>query len=194
MLALCYRYVTSVTATLPKIISYRDYKHFSNLKFRTELMQTLFNEHRMYDMSNDEFIDIVVDILQRHEPLKYKYVRANDGPFMNKELRKAVMVRSKLRNNFNRNKTDSAEVAYKMQRNKCINLFRKAKSDYYSNLNPHSITDNKKFWKTVKPLFSEKVMSTESITIVENDTICTDDSIISRIFNDFFSNTNSKSC
>ena len=31
-------------------------------------------------------------------------------------------------------------------------------------------------------------MSTESITIVENDTICTDDSIISRIFNDFFSN------
>ena len=172
----------------PKIISYRDYKHFSNSNFRTELMQMLFNQHRMYEMSNDEFLDITINVLERHAPLKYKYVRANDGPFMNKELRKAVMLRSKLRNRFNRVKTDSAKAAYKKQRNICTNLFRKAKLDYYSNLNPRSITDNKKFWKTVKPLFSEKVLSTDSITIVENDTICTNDSNVAQIFNEFFSN------
>ena len=139
-------------------------------------------------MSNDEFSDIATNVFERHAPLKYKYVRANGGPFMNKELRKAVMLRSKFRNKFNRNKSVSTKVAYKKQRNLCTNLFRKAKLHYYSNLNPSSITDNKKFWKTVKPLFSEKVASTASITIVENGTICSDDGNVSQIFNDFFSN------
>ena len=172
----------------PKIIAYRDYKYFSNSKFRTELMQLLFNQHRIYEMSNDEFSDIATNIFERHVPLKYKYIRANEGPFMNKELRKAVMLRSKFRNIFNRSKSESDKIAYKTQRNLCTNLFRKAKLYYYSNLNPSSITDNKKFWKTVKPLFSEKVASTASITIVENGTICSDDSNVAQIFNDFFSN------
>ena len=68
------------------------------------------------------------------------------------------MLRSKLRNIFNKNKTDANNASYKKQRNVCTNLFRIAKSLYYSNLNPCNITHNKKFWKTVKPLFSEKVM------------------------------------
>ena len=179
---------TSYRKCKPKIISYRDYKNFSNESFRCELMPLSYNECHSNEMSNDNFIEIVDKVLLRHLPLKHKYVRANDSPFMNKELRKAVMLRSKLRNKFNKHKTDSAKVAYKKQRNICTNLFRKAKSDYYSNLNPCSITDNKKFWKTVKPLFSEKVMSTESITLVENDTICSNDSNVSQIFNQFFSN------
>ena len=96
------------------------------------------------------------------------------------------MLRSKLRNRFRKYETESAKVADKKQRNICTNLFRKAKSDYYSNLNPNSITDNKKFWKIVKPLFSEKVMSMESITLVENDTIYYNDSNVAQIFNQLF--------
>ena len=42
---------------------------------------------------------------------------ANESPFMNKELRKAVMLRSTLRNGFYQNKTIAAKVAYKKQRN-----------------------------------------------------------------------------
>ena len=151
-------------------------------------MPLLRNERLSKALSNDNFIEIVDNLLLRHLPLKYKYVRANGSPFMNKELRKAVMLRSRLRNIFNKNKTDSAKAAYKKQRNICTSLFRKAKSDYYSYLNTNSITDNKKFWKTVKPLFSEKVISAESITIVENDTIYNNDSDVSQIFNQFFSN------
>ena len=179
---------TSYKKCKPKIISYRDYKHFSNDNFRHELLTLLSNERLSKALSNDNFIEIVDNLLLRHLPLKYRYVRANDSPFMNKELRKAVMLRSRLRNIFNKNKTDSAKAAYKKHRNICTSLFRKAKSDYYSNLNTNSITDNKKFWKTVKPLFSEKVISAESITIVENDTIYNNDSDVSQIFNQFFSN------
>ena len=98
------------------------------------------------------------------------------------------MLRSHLLNIFHKEKTKSTKEAYNKQRNICTNLFRKAKSDYYSNLNPSSIADNKTFWKSVKPLFSERVMSTENIMLVENNTICGDDGQVSEILNIFFSN------
>ena len=68
-----------------------------------------------------------MNIFNKHVPIKLKYIRANDGPFMNKELRKEIMIRSKLKNIFNRGKTDASFLAYKKQRNKCTTLLRKAK-------------------------------------------------------------------
>ena len=58
-------------------------------------------------------------IFNKHVPIKFKYVRANDSPFMNTELRKAMMLRSKLRNSYNKNKTSHAHLAYNRQRNYC---------------------------------------------------------------------------
>ena len=47
-----------------------------------------------------------------------------------------------------------------------INNVRETKEDYYSNLNVEDIADNKLFWRTVKPLFSEKTKPNEKITLV----------------------------
>ena len=44
--------------------------------------------------------------LNKHAPLKRKYVRANEAPFMTKELHKAIMKRSKLRKKFLRTQTN----------------------------------------------------------------------------------------
>ena len=35
--------------------------------------------------------------------------------------------------------------------------FRREKRNYYNNLDISLLTDNKKFWKTVKPVFSDKL-------------------------------------
>ncbi|XP_057316881.1 uncharacterized protein LOC130657914 [Hydractinia symbiolongicarpus] len=51
-----------------------------------------------------------------------------------------------------------------------------------------SVTDNKKFWNTVKPCFTEKVKNKELITLVENGKTITDDLEIASIFNDYFCN------
>ena len=77
---------------------------------------------------------------------------ANQGPFMTSKLRKAIMKRSKLRNILNKDKTTAAMSVYKKPGNVCTSLLRKAKHEYYyySNLNPKCVSDNKKFWKTVK--------------------------------------------
>ena len=170
----------------PKIISYRDYKTFSHVSFRHELEKTL-SQHNIFQISNDAFVEICMDIFSKHAPLKFKYVRANQGPFMTTKLRKAVMTRSKLRNILNKDKNIAAISAYKRQRNLCTSLFRKAKRDYYSNLNPTCVSDNKTFWKTVKPLFSEKVFSSETITLVDKNVIYEEDNKVSEMFNDSFS-------
>lgn len=53
---------------------------------------------------------------------------------MNKELNKAIMTRSRLRNKYLKNKSDENETAFKKQRNKCVKLVQKSKETYYNNL------------------------------------------------------------
>ena len=98
------------------------------------------------------------------------------------------MKRSRLRNKYLKNRTEANATAYKKQRNKCVSLLKKTKRNYFENLNPSAICDNKNFWKSVKPLFSEQAVSTDNFTLIENNAIVNDDVMISEIFNDFFSN------
>ena len=71
----------------------------------------------------------------RHVPLKEKHVRCNQATFVNKNLRKAIMTRSRLLNKFRQDRTISSHVAYKKQRNISVKLLRKAKKDFFNNLN-----------------------------------------------------------
>ena len=123
--------------------------------------------------------------------MKKKSVRANDGPFMTKALRKAIMKRSCLRNRFNKNRTDDNKKAFKKQRNLCVKLLREAKRDYYANIDLKSLNDNRKFWKTVKPLFSGKIKTSSSVTLLENGELISDDKAVAEIFNEYFANITS---
>ena len=66
----------------PKIVKYRNYKQFSSANFYQELRSI-----DLFNTSNDVFTSTVMEILNRHAPLKQKYVRANDNPFITKALR-----------------------------------------------------------------------------------------------------------
>ena len=83
-------------------------------------------------------------------------MRANNAAFMNKTLSKAIMNRSRLRNKYLKHPNNVNKSNYKKQRNYCVNLLRKVKKEYYENLNLNKIMDNKEFWKTMKPFFTEK--------------------------------------
>ena len=80
----------------------------------------------------------------------------NNNPFMSKALRKAIMHRSKLKNIYNNYRTEDNWANYKKQRNFCVNLLRKTKTEYFQKLNVKDLSDNRKFWKTIKPFFSNK--------------------------------------
>ena len=70
----------------------------------------------------------------------------------------------------------------------CVKLLKKTKRSYFSNLNTKRAVDNKKFWKTVKSSFSDKSNNFEIITLVENDSIASDDNKVANIFNEYFNN------
>ena len=70
---------------------------------------------------------------------------------MTKELRKAIMNRSKLRNKFL--KTSNEESKRRFNRQKT--LLCKTKREFFWE-DHRVVSNNRKFWKTVGPLFSEK--------------------------------------
>ena len=54
-------------------------------------------------MNNSSFIELkttFMELLNKVAPLKTKYLRANYSKFMTKELSKAIILRTKLRNKF----------------------------------------------------------------------------------------------
>ena len=173
----------------PRVSYFRNWDEFWNEKFRTRLLTKLSLEN-FNNSSNgiNKFLEICVntlDIFARH---KKKYLRGNNMPFMSKNLVNAHRKRTQLRKKFLKNRTESNRVCYNKQRNLCVSLLRKTKKDYYGNLNEKDEIDNKRFWKTVKPLFSEKVKSSEKITLVHEDKIITTDDKNAKIVNSFFSN------
>ncbi len=168
----------------PKCMAYRDFKNYSNEVFQYELISML-NRYDINNISFDLLDATLVELVNKHAPLKYKYIRANQGAFMNKDLRKAIMLRSRLKNIFHRINTVEAKIAYKKQRNLCTKLVIKAKISYFNSLNPSIVSDNKAFWKSVKPAFCDKICSKDSITLIDKDQILTDDNQIANTFSDF---------
>ena len=98
------------------------------------------------------------------------------------------MKRSFLENNFYKNRSTYNKRAYRKQKNFCNRLYKKERISYYSNLDMKNITDNKKNWNTVKPLFTNKGGTKENITLVNEGKIITEDIQVAQTFNDFFDN------
>ena len=118
--------------------------------------------------------------------MKMRIVRGNNAPFFNKDMHKAIMVRSRLKNRYLKNKTREDKLNYHRQRNYCTSLLRRVKRNFYNKLDDSRVTDSKKFWKTVKGFFSNKGTSNNSFTLVENGDIISDEGKIAQIFNEFY--------
>ena len=138
----------------PRVLFYRDYTKFSKQTYTNSLKSKL-NIQSISPGENGflNFGKIFTETLNKHAPRKRKTIRRNQSSFINKEFSKTLMKRTDFRNKFLNHKTDESRQAFVKQRDYCVSLLRKSKRNYYSNLNVKDITDNKKFWKTIKPLF-----------------------------------------
>ena len=73
---------------------------------------------------------------------------------MTKHLKKTIVKRSRLKNKYiwKRKNWES----YKKQSNFCVDLLHKTKTECFENLNVKNLSDNPRFWKRIKPYFSNK--------------------------------------
>ena len=134
-------------------------------KFKLEVSDKLSIQD-LSTMDYKNFKDTIIDSLNKHAPLKRKYLRANHSNFITKELSKAIMQRSKLRNLYLKVRSDENRIRCKKQRN----------------------NNNKKFWKRVKPLFGNKVKGNPNIALVESNDLITDEKSLAETFNNYFVN------
>ena len=94
------RYAINPSAHLKKMY-YRNFKNFNVKNVLKEVKNTDFrfnsdNQNENYELITNAFSNIV----ENHAPLKKKFLRGNQVPFMTKEFRKAIYKRRRLRNKF----------------------------------------------------------------------------------------------
>ena len=167
----------------PKVVYYHDYKKFSNELFRNDILRTQALTETKENVQTN-----IVNVFNEHAPLKKRYVRANQAPFMNKRLSKEFTTRSRLRNKFLKTKTDANTKVYNKQRNYCVSLFRRKKS-FFNNLDTKKIVDNKRFWRTFLVFFSDKNRVKNKITLIEEKTkFVSNNNLIAETFNKFSAN------
>ena len=139
----------------------------------------------MENSNCDTLIDIFVRLLDQYAPIKTKSVRANNKQHVTKELRKAIMCRSKLKRIANTSNNPEDIARYKRQRNLVVNMNRKAKKSLFNKNSPKS--NCKGFWDICKPLFSDKGRNVDRrIQLNENGKLISDEDHLAEIFNEFF--------
>ena len=72
-------------------------------------------------------------------------LQRNQCPFMNKDLSKAIMTMTRLRNRFLKNRREENRKLYTKQRNHCVLLLRKTTRSFYGNINEKDVIDKKLF-------------------------------------------------
>ena len=85
---------STYTKVPPKNIRFRQYKKFSEEQFQKDLI----NNIRHYSSSKYSGLErIIVTTLDQHAPIKTKIVRGNNKQHINREMRKEIKLRSKLK-------------------------------------------------------------------------------------------------
>ena len=110
----------------PIQINYRDYKNYNPINFTRDLRNNLNNDDTNYNI----FQKILCNVLDTRAPLKKKSLRANNSPFMTKQLRKMIMNRSRCKHSYHKNQTVGNWERYRKLRNECVKLTKKVKREY----------------------------------------------------------------
>ena len=74
------------------------------------------------------------------------YLKGNQKPYFNRDLRKQIMSRSHLKNKANESKKPTHIAKFKQQGNLVENLYKQAKLKYFEKLS--NDCNSKPFWKT----------------------------------------------
>ena len=124
-------------------------------------------------------------MLNTHTPKKVKILRGNHKPHYYKNLRKAIMKRSRLNNKAKRTKAPIDIVNYKKHRNLVVSLNRQTKYEYFNEVS--NSESSRPFWETCKPYFSNKHARGDSkIMFIENDKMLLENEEVGKVFNQYF--------
>ena len=172
----------------PRVIQYRSYKNFVDELFINDLLvlsQTMMYCNHNVDICIEFFITHLIDMIDKHAPMKFKMVRQNNVPYMNSELRKLNYQRNMMRNKKNKHPCPENFERYRVLRNKCVKAKLKSQREYFAERCDGG-PKNQHFWPTIKPFINSKCHVQENIILREKDDIVNDAKSVAKIFNEYF--------
>ena len=87
---------------------------------------------------------LLVDVGNKHAPLRTMRVRGDQPQWMTDEIRIAMKTRDYLIHKASKDKLEKEWIDYKLQRNKVTKLLDEAKRTYYNNLLTENANDTSK--------------------------------------------------
>ena len=169
-----------------KKISYRSFKKFSIDSFKVDLEKNLSENTHSGDFSS---LNSALEVsLEKHAPYKTRVVRGNNKPHVSKALRKAIMTRSRLKNIYNKTRSRTDFENYKKQRNYVVNLNLQEKRQFFRNLSMKANDGAGEFWAHCKPFFTNKSISSETVSLLEGGEVTQSESVVAKVFNSYFVN------
>jgi len=86
------------------------------------------------------------EVLDQHVPVKKKWIRGDQLPWINPEILREISLRNKLFKHHKQNACEQSWLAFKIQRNKVTSLKRQGVKDFCSNASLTSKNPGE-FWK-----------------------------------------------
>ena len=130
----------------PKTVYHRNFENFDENSFLNDLKETNFDFFNKSSNENYRSItDTFIKVVERHAPLEKRFVRGNQVPFMNKELKKAIYARSRLRNNFCKSPTNKNEKSTKYNKTNVCFLEGKVLRNILRTFRKDGVVTNKIF-------------------------------------------------
>ena len=124
----------------PKQVFYRSYKIYNPTNFQKELVESIKN-----DTDHDTFNQHLLNVLDKHAPIKQKTLRANEAPYMTKALKRAMMKRTELANKYHKHRRPEDFARFRKHRNYVDRLYKRERREYFNRLKKNDIEDNKCF-------------------------------------------------
>ena len=137
---------TTFTKILPREINYRSYK-------KDDLIYTLSNFEVLFNFSL--FQAIFFTVLNRHAPLKQKFKRVSEVPYMTKTLRKVIITRPRLHTRYYKTKFDQRSNRFQKANELLPSLLQEGKKKFLFKSRCKK-TENKTFLRGMKPFMSYK--------------------------------------
>ena len=141
-----------------------------------------------FSAAYSNFETLFLNILESHGLSKKRMVRGNDKQHMNRTLRKAILLQSRLNSKANKTGSDEDVKKCKKQRNLVVKLNRTSKRDFFKKSELANMDNDKKFWKAVKPLFSNTDPMSNKIILVEKGEILQEEIQVAESLNSYLLN------
>ena len=176
-----------------KVITYRSYKNFNREQFLCDLASAPFHAAQVFDTVDDAYWfseSLLLDVVNKHAPLKKRVIKQRQIPYMNSTLRKQNNVRDRFKRIWLKDKSMKNRKAYVRHRNLLTKLRKQSLNKYLKDkCTMNNTHNNKEFWNITKPFMSHKGSSANTnIFLIENDAMINDQTGVATVLNDYYVN------